>query len=128
MSTSADIRLETTGLSDGVWTGILHGISKARRPPGVVALLDGQPLAALTIGPRPSEANCWDLRLALGPETLRDGTACVLFQLDGVTLGELVIRAGGAADDDLRAQLALLRAELDLVKRTLRDVLRDRQP
>jgi hypothetical protein len=48
-----------------------------------------------------------------------------LVQSDGVTLAQFTLVAGQAPDQDLRAELNLLRAELDLLKRAFQRHVRE---
>jgi len=48
---------------------------------------------------------------------LSDGLQTVVLQADGEVLTKVTILAGAPLQDDLRAEIGLLRAELDLLKR-----------
>ena len=44
----------------------------------------------------------------------------VVLQVDGVVRGQFTVIAGVPLDEDVRAEISLLRAELDLLKRAFR--------
>ncbi len=125
MTAKPEVEVEVTGLTDGVWTAVLRGVSKARKAPAIQAMMGGSVLDGLDVTPRPGEANAWDLRLMLPATVLNDGMTCILFRLDGQTVADLVLMAGTPIADDLRAELALMRAELDLLKKVMRAQGRD---
>ncbi len=120
-----ELRLIYEGLADGVWSGILVGAAKGKKVPALEAVLDGKVLDGLEITPRASMASAWDVRLTLGAGTLQDGSSCVVFRLGDATLASFTIQAGPVAEGDLAAELTLLRAELDMLKRAFRAHMRD---
>lgn len=64
----------------------------------------------------------WVAEAAIPPDVLADGvlTFVVRDASSGESIGSFAIVAGSAAEDDLRAEVSLLRAELDLLKRAFR--------
>ena len=62
------------------------------------------------------------VRFALPPGLLGDGiqTLVLLEPTSGTVLDALQITAGEVPDDDMRAEMALLRAEIDLLKKAFR--------
>lgn len=68
------------------------------------------------------EPNQWAVRIPIPVDLIGDGAQTFLiFDKDtGETLDSFTIIAGDAVSDDIRAEVALLRAELDLVKRAFR--------
>ncbi|MGI9370571.1 MAG: hypothetical protein ACR2O2_17210 [Ruegeria sp.] len=65
----------------------------------------------------------WNLRITVPVSVLSEGVHClVAFDMaSGLQLGSLTIIAGEPAADDLRAEVELLRAELDMLKRAFRN-------
>lgn len=119
-----EMRLIYDGLADGVWSGILVGAAKGKKAPALEAVLEGKVLDGLEITPRASMASAWDVRLTLGA-VVQDGSSCVLFRLGEDALASFTIQAGPVAEGDMAAELALLRAELDMLKRAFRAHMRD---
>lgn len=64
----------------------------------------------------------WIARATLPPQALNDGQTAVLLRRagDGEVLARIGVRVGDAADADLAAEVAFLRAELDMLKRAFR--------
>lgn len=64
----------------------------------------------------------WRVSVAIPSELLNEGmlTFVVFDKIGQEKIGELIINAGGAAGEDLRAEVDLLRAELDLLKKAFR--------
>ncbi len=64
----------------------------------------------------------WSLRVPVPAETIADGVQTYLIQErgTGARLGSFAIVAGEPLEEDLRAEIDLLRAELDMLKRAFR--------
>lgn len=100
---------------NALWEGYLSATEK----PQVKAVYQGEPLPDVELRP---EADGWSLRIPVPPAVLSDGVHCVMI-FDAATdhkLGDFTIVAGAPAADDIHAQIALLRAELDMLKRAFR--------
>jgi energy-converting hydrogenase Eha subunit A len=112
-----DATLVQTRIVEGVWEGVLTGVSD----PHLVAEHLG---TALPVGvtPLPDQAGAYQVRIPIPPHVLAEGVQTVLIRLDGQTerLASFTIIAGLAVDADLRAEIDLLRAELDMLKRAFR--------
>lgn len=116
--------LTRTRVLAGVWEGILTG---ARAAPALEALLRGRPVEGLSVTALAGEPGRWAVRLPIPAEALSDGVETLLIRdrATGETLGRVAVAAGAAADADLRSEIALLRAELDLLKAAFRRHVRD---
>jgi hypothetical protein len=113
-------KLTETGLAGGVWTGRLEGAAPAPGDsPALEVLRDGRAETGLSLS-KGKKDGVWEVRFPVPAEALGSGAVVFLFQLGGEVLASLPILAGPRAEDDLRTEVALLRAELDLVKRVLR--------
>lgn len=120
-----ELRLIYDGLVDGVWSGILFGAAKGKKAPALEAVLEGAVLDGLEVTPRASMLSAWDVRLTLGAGFIQDGSSCVVFRLAEVELASFSVQAGPVTEGDQAAELALLRAELDMLKRAFRAHMRD---
>lgn len=113
--------LSKTRLFEGVWEGVLTATDDEADQPNLgVTHLDkalGQLLLSKT-----TDANQWSVRIPIPLELIADGAQTFLiFDKDtGETLDSFTIIAGDAVTDDIRAEVTLLRAELDMVKRAFR--------
>ena len=79
-----------------------------------------QQLEGVTI--RPAAASRWSVSVPIPAELLSDGVQTFLVR-DGATgnrLGQFTIVTGVPLEDDIRAEIDLLRAELDMLKKAFR--------
>lgn len=122
---TGELRLIYDGLVDGVWTGLLVGAEKDAKAPALEAIHEGAVLGGLELTPRPNMAGAWDVRLTLGAGFVQDGSSSVVFRLSEETLGAFTVQAGPVREGDMAAELSVLRAELDMLKRAFRAHMRD---
>lgn len=120
-------QFESEGLKGGLWRGRL---TCDTAPGRVVVTHHGEIVAEARLSP--DGDNRWLVETMLPGEVLTDGVQTLVMVTDGgaegapvltgdgETLARLSIMAGRPLDDDLLAELAALRAELELVKRELR--------
>ena len=104
-------------LAGGVWEGILSGL-QGTPPPLWIRHHDQLVGEAET---EPAE-NGWFVRFRLPAERLSDGTQTFVIE-DGNTghaLAHETIVAGETVNESLEAEVMLLRAELDMLKRAFR--------
>lgn len=117
---------ESLGLRSGIWQGVLR---RDAAPGRLVLVHMGNRLAEAHATEEPGGG--WRIAAAIPPERLSDGVQSFLLVEDQAAegeapqpgaqrLGSLTLIAGELLDDDLRAELTLMRAELELVKKELR--------
>ncbi len=113
--------LSKTRLFEGVWEGVLTAIDENTEQPDLGVTHLDKPLGELRLK-ETGEPNQWSVRVPIPIELIGDGAQTFLiFDRDtGKTLDSFTIIAGDAVSDDIRAEVALLRAELDMVKRAFR--------
>ncbi len=111
--------LHQTRIHAGVWEGLLTG---AVGTPRLEALHLEQPLAGLTVAPVAASPGKWAVRVPIPAHMLNEGVQTVVIRdaVSGDQLAHFSIIAGVGAEDDMRAELDLLRAEMDLLKRAFR--------
>lgn len=114
-----DIRLTKTRIRAGVWEGVLSGM--ADQPALDVQHLE-KPVPGLVvtaIADRPGE---WAVQVPIPSDLLTEGVQTFLIRnaATGDTLAHFTIITGVAMEDDMRAEMDLLRAELDMLKRAFR--------
>lgn len=114
---SAVIRSE---LSGGVWRGLI-AYGTAKQPQFEISH-NGTPLPDLTVSMAEGVPGSWHLSAPIPPDTISDGVQVYVIsdRADKRTLGQFTLIAGDAMSDTLSAQVALLRAELEMLKRALR--------
>ncbi len=116
MAKTDQITLTQTRIADGWWEGVLSGTDdelpveawhQDRRIEGVeVAKLVGKSGRAV--------------RVPIAASVLSEGVQTVLLKVGDDVLASFTIVAGVPLEEDLRAEISLLRAELDLLKRAFR--------
>jgi hypothetical protein len=107
-----------TRIANGWWEAVLSG--HAGSPGAVVARHEGAALPGVEVGPLTGQPDKVAVRVPIPASILSDGVQIVLVEVDGRVCGQFAVIAGTSADQDLRAELGLLRAELDLLKRAFR--------
>lgn len=114
------MQFESHGLKGGLWTGRLI----ADAAPGPVGLFHlGEQIASADLT---AEDGGWHVRVVVPGDVLSDGRHSLMLIADadqagqGVHLGRLDLIAGDVLDGDLAAEIAQLRAELELLKREFR--------
>lgn len=112
------LRLTKTGIKSGVWQGLLTG-SRASPEILVTHMDKSVPDVTLTAA---SEKDTWLLQVPVPTQAISDGVQTILITDRGThtELGSFTLIAGDALQDDLRVEVDLLRAELDLLKSAFR--------
>lgn len=110
------MELTKTRLRAGVWQGVVSG---ATTPPQITVMHLEKAVPGVTVTPLADQT--YHLSIPIPVRLLNDGVQTFVIQDNsGEKLGSFAILAGSAMDDDLRAEIELLRAELDLLKRAFR--------
>jgi hypothetical protein len=115
----AEFSLTNTRLRAGVWEGV---ISSLKDTPEVIVVHLEKMLAGVCVTPIPDQIGEFLLSVPIPANLLNDGaqTFVIIEKNTEETLGSFAIIAGTPLDNDLRAEINLLRAELDLLKRAFR--------
>lgn len=108
--------LTKTRIRSGVWEGILIG--PATRPELQVTL-QGAPITGIAVA---KVQEGWAVSVPIPAEVLNEGVQTFLIRdaAEDRVLAHFTIVTGVAMEDDLRAEIDLLRTELDLLKRAFR--------
>lgn len=118
MPTLPRITLTQTRIAEGWWEGELDGCKDAA-PTLEAWHLDrkiGEPEVQLKSGGDGRHS----VRFPIPASILSEGVQTVLFSLGNEVLAEVILIAGVPIEEDLRAEISLLRAELDVLKRAFR--------
>ena len=112
-------RLIKTRINGGVWEGVLSG---AETQPRLEAYLLERTVPGVrveAVAGRPGE---WAVQVPIPAEALAEGVQTFLIREVGATetLAHFTVITGVAMEDDLRAEVDLLRQELDMLKRAFR--------
>lgn len=112
---NSEVKLTPLGLEAGIWRGRITGPATA---PAVEVSHRGNPLIGVELA---AEGEGWIVSVPIPANTLSDGVQTFLVALPGgPALGCFAIIAGAPPEPDLRSELALLRAELEVLKRAFR--------
>ncbi len=119
--TKADTSFGITAsrLRAGRWQGELHRTSA--EPPAFDLYLGAERIGPVEVARGPARGT-WLLSAAVPAGLLSDGVQTFLIRdtEDGETLAHFTIVAGEATDADMRAELDLMRSELDMLKKAFR--------
>ena len=115
----SDASLTQTRIRAGVWEGVLTSTPDM---PALEVLLLESALPGLTVTPVAERPGDWAVRITIPAEALNEGVQSFLIRdkVSGETLAHFTIITGVAMEDDMRAEVDLLRAELDMLKRAFR--------
>lgn len=115
------LKLTKIRLRNGVWEGRIYGADLNGMPPPVGVRYLDEPVEDVQLTENLDDS-CWDLTIPIPKRALADGvhTILVFDETDGEKLGDFCLIAGEVLSDDLRAEVDLLRAELDMLKRAFR--------
>lgn len=114
----SEIVLTKTSLQGGVWKGVLSGYAET---PEVAATHEDTPVSGVRVIPA-GDGGEWLVEVPVPMAAVSDGLQTVLIRdrLNDSVLGSFTLMAGDILGDDLRAEVDLLRAELDMLKRAFR--------
>lgn len=114
------LKLTPLRLIEGIWEGELTGLSDPDAPPVIEVQHGGEAFADAEL--ERLDDHRWLVRAELPAERISDGAQAFVLALGGTDerLASFAVIAGDALRDDLRAEVALMREELTMLKRALR--------
>lgn len=117
----SELKLTKTRLFEGVWEGFLTSASMDNLQPELEVSHLNEPVLGLELT-EDRENGHWVVRVPIPVETLSDGvqTFVIRDKRTGDELNAFSVLAGEALADDIRAEVTLLREELDMLKRAFR--------
>lgn len=112
------IRITKTRLRSGVWEGLMDG---ADGQPDIAVTFLGRGIEGVELAGTDVEGR-FSIRIPLPQEMLSDGvhTALITASETDETLEVITVIAGDALNEDIRSEVHLLRAELDMLKSAFR--------
>jgi hypothetical protein len=116
------MKLEQGRIAGGVWEAVLTGAATA---PVIEALHAGRVIDGVEVRPDAGKAGRFVVRVPIPAWALNEGVQSFLVRSEGATLAQFTLIAGSPLDEDIRADLSLLRAELDLLKRAFQRHVRE---
>lgn len=117
----AELTLTKTQMRGGVWEGVLTASGGAKEQPELSVTHLDKPIEGVTVA-EDSAHGIWTVRVPVPVEVLGDGvqTFVISDAHSGRRLASFTLLAGDVLDGDIRAELDLLRAELDMLKSAFR--------
>ena len=111
--------LTKTRIKSGIWHGLLSGYTT--EPQLEVVLLE-QNVPGVTVAAVPNRPGDWAVFVPIPADSLNEGDQTFLIREKGQTeaMAHFTVITGVAMEDDLRAEVDLLRQELDMLKRAFR--------
>jgi len=116
------LSLKRHRIRHGRYEGLLTTRARLKAPPVVeMRFLDGS-VTDVPLSPIEGKPQSWDVRVTIPPHSVNDGvlTYHLCDSDDGEILDSFAIVCGEPLEDDLRAEIHMLRAELDMLKRSFR--------
>jgi hypothetical protein len=117
----SDLTLTKTLMRNGVWEGIITSTTDATPRPNITVTYLDQPVGQTELTEGPGKGQ-WTLKITIPSHAIADGvqTFVIFDGLDNSKLAHFSFVAGDPLADDMRAEIELLRAELDMLKRAFR--------
>jgi hypothetical protein len=111
------LTLAGSRITAGRWIGLLLG--EAASPPAVEIVHRERPLDGVSVEGADGR---WTVSVRIPDEAISDGVQTFLVRQGGTgdELGAFTLVAGSPLEADIRAEVDLLRAELDLLKKAFR--------
>ena len=116
------ISLVKIRIKEGYWEGILSSKDGASTAPKISVTHLETALTDVTLSQQAGAAGEWLLKIAIPANLISDGVHTFLIrdQISGELLADFSIVAGEPLSQDIRAEMNLLREELDMLKRAFR--------
>ncbi len=116
-----ELTLTKTRLFEGVWEGVLTYEGAGNYQPEIEVTHLQKPVAGVQVTERPDEG-LWVVRVPIPVEFIADGvqTFVICDKRSGEMLDSFALMSGDALSYDIRAEMTLLREELDMLKRAFR--------
>lgn len=110
-----------TRIQAGIWEGVITAAGSGGDTPEINVMHLERPVTSFAVS-RQAGKDQWTLRIAIPPELLADGVQVftICDKATGEKLDSFTIITGEPLEDDIRAEVELLRAELDMLKRAFR--------
>ncbi len=117
----SELTLTKTRLFEGVWEGMLIVESGDTTQPEIEVTHLQEAISGVEVTALKEEAH-WAVRVPIPAELIADGVQTFLIRdkRTGVTLDSFALMSGDALSYDIRAEIVLLREELDMLKRAFR--------
>jgi hypothetical protein len=120
------MKLEAGRIAGGVWEAVVVATeAPVIEAPVIEAQHGGRIVEGVTVTPLPGAPGRFAVKLPIPAWALNEGVQTILVRSGGETLAVVTLVAGEPLDEDIRAELSLLRGELDLLKRAFQRHVRE---
>lgn len=111
-------------MRDGIWEGEL--VAPHDMTPQLQVTYRDRPLTGVQVS-KSGTKDTWTVHIPVPMEAVADGVHCFVItdKAEGTKLGDFAFIAGDIWSADLRGEVELLRAELDMLKRAFRHHCRE---
>jgi len=118
---ASNIELIKLRMAEGVWYGALTNLGQNNWQPNIEVTHLDVPLDGIEVEEDSTEGH-WNVRIPIPADKIADGvqTFVISDKNEDTVLGSFSIVAGDALAEDIRAEVSLLRAELDMLKKAFR--------
>lgn len=106
----------------GAYEGLLKASAKGQKTPALEMIHLGEVVGTVFVDATSADGDEWSVRAAIPTEYLLDGVQTFLFVFAGQAdvLDSFSVITGEPLEDDVRGEIDLMRAELDMLKRAFR--------
>lgn len=113
------LQLTKTAMKEGVWQGIITGMGEDA--PQIEVTHENTVVRTITLTHNQS-ADHWTLSVQIPPQAIADGVQTLIIRdvETDTKIGHITLICGEVLGDDILAEMDLLRAELDMLKRAFR--------
>ena len=113
------LELTKTRMQQGVWQGVITGTGEVA--PKIEVTHQNHKVESFELAHN-AQANHWLLSITIPPEAISDGVQTLMIRDANADadIGHITLMSGEVLGDDIRAEMDLLRAELDMLKRAFR--------
>lgn len=118
----SNVILTKTRIQAGIYEAVLTAETEENYHPDLMVSHLEKNMGGLSVTEDTSLGNTWHVRFDIPREVLVDGvqTFLIIEKPTGDTLDSFTIVTGEVLSDDIRAEVDLLRAELDMLKKAFR--------
>lgn len=118
----SELSLTKSRIQAGIWEGVLTAPEGYSGTPQISVTHLEAPVPSVAVSPDGAAELQWIVRVVIPPETLSDGVQTYLIwdTEANATLSSFTVVTGEPLEDDIRAEMDLIRAELDMLKRAFR--------
>ncbi len=116
------MQLVKTRIRGCVWEGVLTSGLGSGAAPKLSVSHSGTEVGVADVSPDPDHTGSWTVRVTIPPDLVSDGVQAFTIHETGAetVLTQFAVVTGEAVPEDLRVEVELLRAELDMLKRAFR--------